>query len=204
MPHTDGSAEFSMGNTSVIAFIQGPREPTHRHLIKPDKCAVSCEFRLESYAMLERTVWTQGSRRARDFELCIKRTFENAILTGELPRSEVHIVVQVHSADGSLLACCINAASLALLNAGVPMKDIVGSCTCGFLNASAVVDLNSIEYASGGPELTVASFLNSGDIVLLDMKSKLVQDHFEEVLELGLEGSKIVASEIKRVCVASI
>ena len=48
----------------------------------------------------------------------IKQTFEAAILTELYPRSQIDIYVEVLQADGGNLCACINAATLALIDAG--------------------------------------------------------------------------------------
>ena len=47
------------------------------------------------------------------------QTFEAAILTELYPRSQIDIYVEVLQADGGNLCACINAATLALIDAGL-------------------------------------------------------------------------------------
>nr|KAF6395764.1 exosome component 4 [Molossus molossus] len=60
--------------------------------------------------------------------LQLRQTFEAAILTQLHPRSQIDIYVQVLQADGGTYAACVNAATLAVLDAGIPMRDFVCAC----------------------------------------------------------------------------
>ena len=49
------------------------------------------------------------------------------------PRSEIVIVVHIVQSDGSILATMINAVAMALMDAGIMMKDIITACSIGKL-----------------------------------------------------------------------
>uniref|UniRef100_A0A6N2MUP9 Exoribonuclease phosphorolytic domain-containing protein n=1 Tax=Salix viminalis TaxID=40686 RepID=A0A6N2MUP9_SALVM len=40
-------------------------------------------------------------------------------------------------------------------DAGIPMRDLVTSCSAGFLNTTPLLDLNYVEDSAGGPDVTV-------------------------------------------------
>lgn len=52
---------------------------------------------------------------------------------------QIDIFVQVLQADGGTRSACINAATLALSDAGIPMRDIVTSCSAGYLNGTPLL-----------------------------------------------------------------
>ena len=64
------------------------------------------------------------------------------------------IVCQVLQADGSNQSACINAVTLALIDAGIPMKDYVSASTVSFVNDTPLMDINYLEESSGGPKLS--------------------------------------------------
>src|SRR3989338_10834565 len=98
--------------------------------------------------------------------------------------------MQVLQADGGTRCACINAATLALLDAGIPMKDFVVSCAAGFIQGSPLTDLNYIEDCAGGPDVPIALLPKQDKVTLLQMDSKLSLDQFEKVLEHAIEGCK--------------
>ncbi|CAM6012783.1 unnamed protein product [Sphagnum compactum] len=194
----DGSALFEMGNTKVIAAVYGPHEVQNHSQQLHDQALVRCEYSMAAFSTGERRRRGKSDRRAMELSLVIRQTLEAAILTHLMPRSQIDIFVQVLQADGGTRAACINAASMALADAGIPMRDLVVSCAAGYLNSTPLLDLNYIEDSGGGPDLTVGIFPKLDKVSLLQMDSKLSTDLFEKVLTLAMEGSKAIAEYMRQ------
>jgi len=124
-----------------------------------------------------------------EISLVIKQTFEAVVMTELAPRSQIDIFVSVLQADGGTRCAAINAATLALIDAGIPMKEFVCACAAGFVNGTAILDLNYVEDSSGA-DLPIALLPQSGKITMLQMDSKLRLDEFEQVMHLAVEGCK--------------
>ncbi|KAG6477029.1 hypothetical protein ZIOFF_066279 [Zingiber officinale] len=182
----DGSALFEMGNTKVIAAVYGPRE-------------VRCEYSMANFSTGDRTRRPKGDRRSTEISLVIRQTMEACILVHLMPRSQIDIFVQVLQADGGTRSACINAATLALADAGIPMRDIVTSCSAGYLSSTPLLDLNYVEDSAGGPDVTVGILGKMDKVTLLQMDSKLPIDIFENVMQLAIEGCKAIAQYIREV-----
>lgn len=60
-------------------------------------------------------------------------------MTHLLPRTEINIYLQVLQADGGTRCASINAATLALIDAGIPMKDFVVACAAGCVDSTPIV-----------------------------------------------------------------
>lgn len=73
-------------------------------------------------------------RRSLELSAFIRQTFEPVILTSQFPRSQIDIYLQIFQNDGGVLQCCINAATLALIDAGIPMMDYVCACSVGCID----------------------------------------------------------------------
>nr|XP_023875522.1 exosome complex component RRP41 homolog [Quercus suber] len=109
----------------------------------------------------------------------------------------LHIDTLDASVSGTRSAC-INAATLALADAGIPMRDLVTSCSSGYLNFT-LLDLNYVEDSAGGPDLNVGFLPKLDKFTVLQMDSKLPIDIFENVMQLAIEGCKAVANYIREV-----
>ncbi|KAG0327147.1 Exosome complex component RRP41 [Dissophora globulifera] len=120
----------------------------------------------------------------------VKQTFEPVVSTNLYPRSQIDIYLQVIQQDGGMLQACINAATLALIDAGIAMTDYVCACTAGWIEREAAIDLNYIEESSDTSEVTIAMLPKSGKVTLAQMESRLHVDKLEEVLSLAGEGCK--------------
>src|SRR5258708_4858192 len=108
LPQADGSAEFSLGNTKIIVSIFGPKD---------------------SYSGDKK----RGDKRIQEWSDSITTVFSSAIQLELFPLSKIEIFVEVLSADGGVLPACINAVTLALVDAAIPMKDYVVSLSCAYL-----------------------------------------------------------------------
>lgn len=105
------------------------------------------------------------------------------------------------SQDGSLLAACINAATLALIDAGIPMSDYVAACTAGSTSsystndeqADPLLDLNQLEEQEL-PFLTVATLGATDKVCVLVMETRVQAARLEGMLAVGVDGCKQVRS----------
>jgi len=71
----------------------------------------------------------------------------------------------VLQSDGGNYSVCVNAATLALIDAGIAMEEFVISCTSSLVNGEiALVDNSHLEETMGGPSLTVAILPISGKV----------------------------------------
>ncbi|KAM3198083.1 hypothetical protein ACQJBY_020653 [Aegilops geniculata] len=160
---------------------------------------VRCEYRMAEFSTGDRRRKPKGDRRSTEISLVIRQTMEASILTHLMPHSQIDIFVQVLQADGGTRSACINAATLALADAGIPMRDIVTSCSAGYLCSTPLLDLNYIEDSAGGADVTVGILAKMDKVTLLQMDAKLPMDTFETVMDLASEGCKAIATYIREV-----
>lgn len=127
----------------------------------------------------------------------IQDTFESAILLRLYPRAQIDIYVEVLQADGGVLPAAINAATLALVDAGVPMLDLVCACTAGLVEGEPILDLNYAEEASDCAAVPLAILLSKGSVVTLAMQARMNVDLFQRVIDLASIGCNQVASRFR-------
>ncbi|XP_049849454.1 uncharacterized protein LOC126318691 isoform X2 [Schistocerca gregaria] len=131
---------------------------------------------------------SKGDRRSTEISLIIKQTFEAAILTYLYPNRQIDIFVQVVQADGGTRCAGINAATLALIDAGIPISDFVVACAAGCHEETPILDLNYFEDSSSSPDVPVAIFPKSGKVIVVQMDSKLPLSTFEKVMDTAIDG----------------
>lgn len=95
-------------------------------------------------------------------------------------------------ADGGNYCASVNAATLAIIDAGIPLKDYVCACSASFVDDTPVRDINYLEESSGGPEVIMATLPKSDQIVFLEMNGRLHEDHLDKVLDTAVQGCKDV------------
>lgn len=202
LSRADGSAYYEQGNTRVLAAVYGPREPTGRDF-EHDKAIVKCEFSTAMFASTARRRTWKGDRKSTAAAIVVQRLFEGVILLAEYPRCQIDIYVQVLQNDGGTLVAAVNAACLALINAGVAMSDYVVACSVGYVDNTFVADPNSLESGSDRPELTLAITPHSGKICSCQLVSKLADDaSFESAMQYATAGAKqifqVLEYEVKK------
>lgn len=187
----DGSAYIEQGNTKVLAAVYGPHDMRESRL-RPnaEKVVVNCQFSMAVFSTGERRRRPRGDKKSLEMSQHLKQTFEATIKTELYPRSQIDIFVEVLQADGGNYCACVNAATLALVDAGIPLKDYVTACTASMMLDTPLVDISNLEATTGGPELTLAAHPRSGQIVLMEMSHRFHIDHLPEVLDVALEGCK--------------
>jgi exosome complex component RRP41 len=136
----------------------------------------------------------------------IANTFTSTLFTHLYPHSTITISLHILSQDGSLLAACLNASTLALIDAGIPMSDYIVSCTAGSTSsyssndekADPLLDLNGLEEQEL-PFLTVATLGDTDRVAVLVMESRCQVGRLEGMLAVGVDGCKQVRAILDRV-----
>ena len=121
----DGSAIFSFGNTKVIASVYGPQEARLRKDQQHDRATINVRFHAAAFSSSggERRRTRGTDRKLAEWSRLVTDALESVILTKVHPKTQIDIFVEVVNADGSVLMASINAITLALINASVPMHD---------------------------------------------------------------------------------
>lgn len=152
---------------------------------------MNCQFSMAVFSTGERKRRPRGDRKSSEMTLHLRQALVAAIRTELYPLSQIDVYVEVLHADGGVYSACVNAATLALIDAGIPLKEYVCSCTASLANNDVpMVDISYQEEVIGGPTLTVAALPISGKIVLIEMSQRFHLDHLPKVLEKALIGCK--------------
>lgn len=125
----------------------------------------------------------------------IESAFDSTLLTHLYPHSTINVNLHILSQDGSLLAACMNAATLALVDAGIPMTDYIAATTVATTasyadkeeEADPLLDLNGLEELEL-PFLTIASSGGDDRICSLVLETKVHMARLEAMISVGLDG----------------
>lgn len=99
----------------------------------------------------------------------------------------------------------MNAATLALIDAGIPLKDYVCGCTATLAPASGgevpvpMVDVNHVEETLGGPGLTIAAMPRLDSVVQLELSgTRLHLNHVDSVAACANHGAADIAAVLDK------
>ncbi|HDD70504.1 exosome complex exonuclease Rrp41 [Candidatus Bathyarchaeota archaeon] len=189
LSNADGSAYIEQGKNKILAAIYGPKEVHPKHLALPDRMILRCRYHMAPFSVQERKS-PAPSRREIELSKVIREALEPAIFLEYYPRTAIDVFVEVLQADGGTRCASITAASLALADAGIPMKDLVAACAAGKVDDTIVLDLMDTEDKIGAADVPVALMPNLDAITLLQMDGTLSLEEFEQAVNLALEGCR--------------
>lgn len=187
----DGSSYLEQGLNKVLVTVNGPQEPLRRGADSSQNMGeIKVNIIASSSSGAEHKRRRPGDRRTQELEAIVRQTVEGVVMLDLYPRSEIVITVHVLESDGSVLCCMLNAASLALMDAGIAMSDVLTACSAGVVLQQVVVDLSQLEQGSGGAYLPVAIKARSEEVVFLQLDSRISVDRLQEVLSAAVEGCR--------------
>ena len=189
LSNADGSAYVEQGKNKILAAVYGPKELHPKHLSLPDRMVLRCRYHMAPFSVQERKS-PAPSRREVELSKVIRESLEPAIFLEYYPRTGIDIFVEVLQADGGTRCASITAASLAIADAGIPMRDLVVACAAGKVDDTVVLDLMDTEDKIGVADVPVALMPNLGVITLLQMDGILTLEEFEKAVNLAMEGCK--------------
>lgn len=187
LANADGSAYIQQGKNKILAAVYGPKEAHPKHLSLPDRTRLRCRYHMAPFSVQERKS-PAPSRRERELSKVIRESLEPSIFLEYYPRTSIDIFIEVLQADGGTRCASITAASLALADAGIPMRDLVAACAAGKIDDTIVLDLMDTEDKKGSADVPVALMSNLNAITLLQMDGILSFKEFEKAFNLALKG----------------
>ncbi|MEM0122743.1 MAG: exosome complex exonuclease Rrp41 [Saccharolobus sp.] len=191
LKNADGSAVFEMGNTKVIAAVYGPKEMHPRHLSLPDRAVLRVRYHMTPFSTDERKN-PAPSRREIELSKVIREALESAILVELFPRTVIDIFTEVLQADAGSRLVSLMAASLALADAGIPMRDLIAGVAVGKADGVIVLDLNEPEDMWGEADMPVAIMPSLNQVTLLQLNGNMTPEEFRQGLDLAIKGINMI------------
>jgi len=193
IPNADGSALFAFGDTIAIAAVYGPRKLHPQHMQDPATSVLRCNYDLLSFSVEDRKK-PGPSRRSSEISKVAGWALEPVIDLEAFPNTVIDVQIYILQADAGTRTAGINAASMALAHAGIPMKDLVCSLAVGKLDKDFVVDLTKeeedFEEGEGATDFALAKLANSDEFSLLQLDGKIRPNEVTEILVLASEACK--------------
>ncbi len=184
LKRADGSAQLEWGGNKVIAAIYGPREVHPSHLQKSDKAILRPRYNMAPFSVGGRK--SPGpDRRSMEISMVTRWALEPAVMLQEFPRTGIDISVEILEAAAGTRVAGITAASVALADAGIPMRDLVTACAVGKVDGELVVDLNEEEDKEGQADIPIAMLPRNNEISLLQMDGEITKNELEELMKIG-------------------
>lgn len=196
--HHSGSAIVQMGLTSAMATVSGPIDCSKRSEELPDRAVLDVKVRIAPFAAAsgDRRYFNPNTdRRLLEHANLIQRAMEASILMHLHARSKIELSVVILADDGGRLCAAINAATCALIDAGIPLRDFICACSAGFSeDGHHLVDLNREEINQDQSTIICACMpQRDNSIVLCQCQSRLSSDQtLLDLMDSAVSGCQAV------------
>ena len=140
-----------------------------------------------------------GNRRAQEIAMVMSQALQPVVDLSAFPNAVVDVFIELPQTDAGTRCAGISAASMALADAGIPMKDMISSVAVGKVDDKIVADLDYREehIEEFNPEsahasvsdIPVAMINNTKEITLLQMDGEISQKDLIAALELAKEAT---------------
>ena len=191
LKNANGSAYIEFGENKILAGVFGPRDVHPKHLANTDRGILRCRYYMEPFSVSERKN-PAPSRREIEISKVIKEALEPAVMLENFPRTVVDVYIEVLQADGGSRCAALDAAAVALADAGIPMRDMVSACAAGKVADTIVLDINNEEDQEGQADMPVAYMPNLEKVTLLQLDGVLTPAEYKKCVETAINGCKIV------------
>lgn len=207
VPNADGSALFAFGDTVAIAAVYGPRQLHPQHMQNPQTGILRCNYDLLSFSVYERKR-PGPSRRSKEISKVTEWALSPALYLESFPNTVVDVEIYILQADAGTRTAGINAASMALAHAGIPMRDLVCSVAVGKNDKTLIVDLTKEEEdhheGEGATDFAIAKLANNDELTLMQMDGKIQPHLVPELVSLASKACEEIFEVQKKALKESI
>lgn len=201
----DGSAFFRMGNTTAYAAVYGPRELHPRFMQDPKKGLLRCNYNMMPFSGMGERVRPGPSRRSKEISMVMTKALDPVVNLSDYPYAVVDVYVELTETDAGSRCAGICAASIALADAGIQMKDMVAAVSVGHVDGTLLVDLDyseeqyEDERGNKPPraDIPIALIPSTEEFTLLQMDGEISKEKLYEALKMGVPVLRRIA-EVQR------
>ncbi|MBN2458532.1 exosome complex exonuclease Rrp41 [Candidatus Woesearchaeota archaeon] len=188
IPNADGSAYFKIGNTVAYAAVYGPRDLHPKFMQDPSKGVLRCNYNMMPFSGMGDRVRPGANRRSKEISMVTEKAILPVIDLSDYPNAVVDVFIELPQTDAGSRCAGICAASIALADAGLSMKDLVSAVSVGKVDKMIVVDLDYEEEAyDDGPvaDVPIAYISATDEISLLQMDGEITKEELMKGIEMG-------------------
>ena len=194
----DGSARFKIGDTEAYAAVYGPRELHPKFMQDPKTGILRCNYSMMPFSGDGSRVRPGPSRRSKEISLVTEKALLPVLDLKDYPNSVVDVFIELPQTDAGSRCAGICAASIALADAGLMMKDMVAAVSVGSVRGNLLVDLDGEEEhmdENEAADIPVAMIPSTEDITLLQMDGIVPKEDFFKALEMVKPALKMIAEK---------
>jgi len=188
LSRAEGSAYIEWGQNKAIVGVFGPREALPQHIQDPTKALVNYVYRMATFSVPDRKAAKPG-RREIEISKVSGEALERAIFVEKFANTTIDIYAYLFDSNAGTRCAALTAASVALADAGIPMRDMVSACAVGRANGTIILDpCKEEEDAEDAVDMPLAIMPRTKEVVLLQMDGLISKEDWKKAFELGVKG----------------
>ena len=192
VPNANGSAMYQSGDTIAIAAVYGPKKMHPAHQQDPARGVLRCTYNMNSFSVSDR-IRPGPSRRSTEISKITEWALDPVVMLRKYAGTVVDVHINIIQADAGTRCAGINAASMALAHAGIPMKNLISSISIGKLDKELVVDLNKAEEdweeGEGATDIPI-SVTGDGNLTHIQLDGQISGEQLKEAVKLAKKAGK--------------
>jgi len=207
LPRTHGSALFSRGDTQVMSIVTLGAPRLEQLIESPE--GEEAKHYIHHYYMPPYSVGETGrigfpSRREIGHGALAEKAIEPILPSVKEFPYTIRVVSEVMSSNGSTSMASTCGSTLALMDAGVPIKALVAGIAMGLMSKSEsdyiiLTDIMGIEDFCGEMDFKIAGSKNGLTVIQLDVKNLGLTDKMiDEVFEKGRKAILSILTEMEK------
>ena len=188
IPVADGSAWVKHGLNEAVCAVYGPMEAHPRKIQLQDQAVIDVRYNMAPFSTSDR-IRPGFNRRSREISKVTAEAFASTVMVERYPRSKIRIEIEILSAEAGTRCVGITAASVALADAGIPMRGMIVGVASGKIEDTVVLDLDKAEDNYGQADLPMGIMPTTGGDRIEDIASRMwrevsagLQRHISRVL----------------------
>ena len=197
LDRADGTCYLEQGENKVIAGVFGPRECFPRHEQRTDRAVLRYRYNMAPFSVSDRKR-PGPDRRSIEISKVSREALEKVLMLEYFPKTSIDVFVEVVQAGAGTRCAALTAASVALADAGIPMKSLVVGCAAGKINGEIVLDLDQKEDNFGEADLPLGIVMSTKEISLMQMDGDLSKEEFNKALDLIMKASEEIHEAQKK------
>lgn len=187
LKNADGSAYIEFGKNKIMVAVYGPKEVHPKHMALSDRGVLRCRYHMAPFSVEERKN-PAPSRREIEISKLTKEALEPALILEDYPRAAIDVYIEILQSDGGSRCAGITAASVALADAGINMRDLVAACAAGKVSDTIVLDINDEEDKEGQADMPIAYLPNLKYVTLMQVDGVLSKEEYKKCLDMAIQG----------------
>jgi len=205
VPNAAGSAYNEQGRTKVVAAVYGPRQADFKdHVASEGKINVSVQF---TPFCSRQTSSAENEKRALFYNSVLSGALNSVVLLERYAKTVIDVHLMVIEDDGAALTAALGAASLALSDAAIEMRDLAAGATVhlrhGVNGADGTLLLDcDAEEEHSMPDSSAVLHLglcpSRGVLCLIHSSGPLPPGLFEQMVLLAKDTAEAVGAEMRR------